>query len=54
MSPVSRLTRSLFAFILLWMLLGSIGSSKAESQTAPTWPQLPEFSGEEATPAFLP
>ncbi len=53
MTPVPRLTRSLFALTLLWMLFGTIGLSKAEIQTAPAWPQLLEFSGEEATPRFL-
>ena len=53
MTPVSRLTRSLFALTLLWMLLGSVGSSKAELSTTPSWPQPPQFSGEEAAPRFL-
>lgn len=53
MTPVSCLTRSLFAFALLWIIFGSIDLSQAEIPTAPVWPEPPQFSGEGTTPRFL-
>ena len=53
MTPVSRLTRSLFVLTFLWMLLGSLVASKADSPMAPAWPEPSELSGEKATPSFL-
>lgn len=53
MTPVSCHTRSLLVFTLWWVFVGAIGLSQAEIPTTPVWPQIPQFSGEEAAPHVL-
>ncbi len=53
MNSAVRFTRSLFALTLLWLCLGAIALSNAEIQTAPSWPQIPQWGGEEPVPRFL-